>query len=163
MAARRRPGSKPQSRSAGRPARVASSSRVKPGGVLRFDMRSTRTAVPPAVERILSHVDAVGLSENQRADLAIALSEALANAAIHGNKLQSVCPVSVSVRLASAEAVIEIRDCGHGFDHAHVSDPTSDEQVLMPGGRGVFLMRHLVDRLEYNRAGNRVRLTVKRH
>jgi|RhiMetdeSRZDD1v2_1073273.scaffolds.fasta_scaffold05477_12 serine/threonine-protein kinase RsbW len=162
MAARRRPGSKPQSRSAGRPARVASPARAK-RGPLRFDMRSTRTAVPPAVEKILAHVDAIGLSENQRADLAIALSEALANAAIHGNKLRAECPVAVSVRLGTVEAAIDIRDCGHGFDHAHVSDPTAESQVLMPGGRGVFLMRHLVDSLEYNRAGNRVKLVVRRH
>jgi len=127
-------------------------------------MGSQRTAVPPAVERILGYVEDVGLSENQRADLAIALSEALANAAIHGNKLRPECPVSVCVRVVrKEEAVIEIRDCGRGFDHAHVSDPTADSQVLMPGGRGVFLMRHLVDALEYNRSGNQVRLTVRRH
>ena len=164
MAARRRPAAKPQSRSAGRPARTAKSPRVKRGKLLHFEMGSLRTSVPPAVERILAHVEDVGLNENQRADLAIALSEALANAAIHGNKLRPECPVSVSVRVVQKEeATIDIRDCGHGFDHTHVSDPTADSQVLMPGGRGVFLMRHLVDRLEYNRTGNRVRLVVRRH
>jgi serine/threonine-protein kinase RsbW len=126
-------------------------------------MRSARAAVPSAVERILAHVDHVTLSESQRADLAIALSEALANAAIHGNQLRAECPVSVTVRLkATEEAVIDIEDCGRGFDHTHVSDPTAESHVLMPGGRGVFLMRHLVDRLEYNRTGNRVRLVVHR-
>jgi len=126
-------------------------------------MTSARSAVPPAVDRILTHVEEVGLSESQRADLAIALSEALANAAIHGNQLRTECPVSVSVRVAGPEATIEIRDCGRGFDHEHVCDPTADSKVLMPGGRGVFLMKHLVDRIEYNRTGNRVRLLVRRH
>ena len=168
MASPRRPASKPQSRSAARPARSAASlPRAKPakvGHLLRFEMHSARAAVPSAVERILAHVDRVGLSESQRADLAIALSEALANAAIHGNELRADSPVSVSVRVSSGvEAVIDIQDRGRGFDHTHVSDPTADSKVLMPGGRGVFLMRHLVDRLEYNRAGNRVRLVVRRH
>jgi serine/threonine-protein kinase RsbW len=130
--------------------------------LLRFEMSSERSSVPPAVDRILSHVEDVGLSESQRADLAIALSEALANAAIHGNKLSSECPVYVTVRVGATEATIEIRDCGRGFDHAHVNDPTAESHVLMPGGRGVFLMKHLVDRIEYNRTGNRVRLVVHR-
>jgi serine/threonine-protein kinase RsbW len=127
-------------------------------------MESARTNVAPAVDRILDHVEGAGLSENQRADLAIALAEALANAAIHGNKLRSECPVSVAVTVSAGhEATVEIADCGRGFDHAHVSDPTAEEHVLMPGGRGVFLMRHLVDEIAYNRSGNKVRLVVRRH
>jgi anti-sigma regulatory factor (Ser/Thr protein kinase) len=57
-------------------------------------------------------------------------------------------------------AVVEVTDSGRGFDSAKVSDPTDPARVLMPGGRGVFLMKRLVDRLEYNAAGNTVRLTV---
>jgi anti-sigma regulatory factor (Ser/Thr protein kinase) len=41
-----------------------------------------------------------------------------------------------------------------------VSDPTDPARVLMPGGRGVFLMKRLVDHLEYNDAGNTVRMTM---
>jgi serine/threonine-protein kinase RsbW len=124
-------------------------------------MASTRAAVPRAVERILDHVAAAGLSESQTSNLAIALSEALANAAIHGNQLDPERIVAVAVRTASGEASIDIRDAGPGFDHSGVRDPTNDAHVLMPGGRGVFLMRHLVDSLEYNRSGNRVRLIVR--
>ena len=127
-------------------------------------MPSARAQVAPAVERILEHVEAASLSENQRSDLAIALSEALANAAIHGNHLRADCPVAVCVRVRPGiEAVIEIEDAGPGFDHAHTSDPTADAHVLRPGGRGVFLMRHLVDALEYNGSGNKVRLVVRPH
>jgi serine/threonine-protein kinase RsbW len=127
-------------------------------------MPSARGQVAPAVERILDHVRAAGLSENQCSDLAIALSEALANAAIHGNHLRDDCPVTVAVQVrAGTEAMIEIEDAGPGFDHAHTSDPTADAHVLRPGGRGVFLMRHLVDALEYNSRGNKVRLTVRPH
>jgi anti-sigma regulatory factor (Ser/Thr protein kinase) len=51
-------------------------------------------------------------------------------------------------------------DEGKGFDHGGVVDPTDPARRLIPGGRGVFLMRRLVDRLEYNEAGNAVRLVV---
>jgi serine/threonine-protein kinase RsbW len=127
-------------------------------------MSSERDAVPPTVERILNHVAPAGLSDSQTANLAIALSEALANAAIHGNHLDPDRTVTVTVRImAGEEALIDIRDSGSGFDHEGVCDPTEEPRVLLPGGRGVFLMRHLVDRLEYNRTGNRVRLIVCRH
>jgi serine/threonine-protein kinase RsbW len=127
-------------------------------------MASARSSVAPAVQRILSYVVRAGLSESQTADLTIALSEALANAAIHGNQLDPERPVVVEVRVAADEqAVIDIRDSGPGFDHRQVEDPTTESRVLMPAGRGVYLMRHLVDRLEYNRSGNRVRLIVRHH
>jgi serine/threonine-protein kinase RsbW len=130
--------------------------------LLRFDMTSERTAVPAAVERILSHVAPAGLSDSQTANLAIALSEALANAAIHGNQLDPERHVLVAVKVVPGEsATIDIRDSGQGFDHAGVSDPTEEPRVLLPSGRGVFLMRCLVDELEYNRQGNRVRLVVR--
>jgi serine/threonine-protein kinase RsbW len=127
-------------------------------------MPSARSSVAPAVQRILSHIAGANLSESQTADLTIALSEALANAAIHGNQLDPERPVSVVVKVATGtEAVIDIEDSGPGFDHSQLDDPTAESRVLMPGGRGVYLMRHLVDRLEYNRSGNRVRLVVRHH
>ena len=51
-------------------------------------------------------------------------------------------------------------DSGVGFDSAKVSDPTDPARVLMPDGRGVFLMKRFVDHLEYNAAGNSVRMTM---
>jgi anti-sigma regulatory factor (Ser/Thr protein kinase) len=129
--------------------------------LFRFEMASARAAVPRTVERILESVAGAGLAESQTSNLAIALSEALANAAIHGNQLDANRSVTISVRTAVGEATIDIRDGGRGFDHSGVRDPTNEAHVLMPGGRGVFLMRHLVDSLEYNRSGNRVRLVVR--
>jgi serine/threonine-protein kinase RsbW len=125
-------------------------------------MRSARAAVAPAIERILGHVEAADLSESQTANLAIALSEALANAAIHGNQLDPTLTVSVVVKvIPGVEAVVDITDEGPGFDHAGIEDPTAEPHVLLPAGRGVFLMRHLVDHVEYNDSGNRVRVVVK--
>ena len=88
--------------------------------ILRFEMASSRGAVPRAVERILEHVASAGLSESQTSNLAIALSEALANAAIHGNQLDPDRCVNVAVRTASGEATVDIRDAGPGFDHSGV-------------------------------------------
>jgi serine/threonine-protein kinase RsbW len=53
-----------------------------------------------------------------------------------------------------------VRDSGSGFDFTAVPDPSDPAHILVPGGRGVFLMRRLVDQLEYNGRGNEVRLIV---
>jgi serine/threonine-protein kinase RsbW len=125
-------------------------------------MASRREAVAPMVERVLEAVAPAVLDEEQRENLAVALAEALSNAAVHGNRLRRGSRVRVAVAVTPRRAaVIDVADSGNGFDLAAVSDPTDAERLLVPGGRGVFLMRRLVDELEYNDAGNRVRLTVR--
>ena len=127
-------------------------------------MPSTRAAVAPMIERVLAAVRDAGLTGEQQDNLAVAAAEALSNAALHGNKLAARRVVRVTVEVpAGGGAVVEVADSGPGFDSAKVSDPTDPSRVLMPGGRGVFLMRRLVDRLDYNAAGNAVRLTMYAH
>ena len=124
-------------------------------------MPSTRLAVAPMIERVLAAVSDAGLTQEQCDNLAVAVAEALSNAALHGNKLAPRRFVRVTVEVpADGGACVEVKDSGVGFDSAKVSDPTEPARVLMPRGRGVFLMKRLVDHLEYNPAGNRVRLTM---
>lgn len=115
------------------------------------------------MERVLSAARPAGLSTEQRHNLAVAVAEALSNAAVHGNQLHPRRSVRVMVLVTPKDCVVvEVADFGSGFDSTQVGDPTHPARVLMPGGRGIFLMRQLVDRVEYNEAGNRVRLTVER-
>jgi serine/threonine-protein kinase RsbW len=125
-------------------------------------MPSRREAVAPAVERVLSAARGARLATDQRDNLAVAVAEALSNAAVHGNQLHPARAVRVMVLVTPKECVVvEVTDFGPGFDSNQVGDPTHPARVLMPGGRGIFLMRKLVDRVEYNESGNRVRLTVE--
>ena len=124
-------------------------------------MASSRSAVAPMIERVLEAVRDARLTGEQRDDLAVAVAEALSNAAVHGNRLEPRRRVRVSVEVTpDGGAVVEVSDSGAGFDAAAAPDPTDPARVLIPGGRGVFLMRRLVDRLEYNAAGNSVRMTI---
>jgi serine/threonine-protein kinase RsbW len=127
-------------------------------------MGSRREEIAPMVERVLRAAAPAGLSLNQTENLAVAAAEALANAAVHGNRLQPESPVTVEVHVAPNDsASVVVRDTGPGFDSSAVHDPTSPERVLVPGGRGLFLMKRLVDEIEYLPPGNAVRLTVRRH
>ena len=121
-------------------------------------MPSARSAVAPMIERVLEAVRDAGLTQEQQDNLAVAVAEALS---MHGNKLAPRRVVRVTVEVpAAGGAVVEVTDSGKGFDSATVSDPTDPARVLMPGGRGVFLMKRLVDHLSYNAAGNIVRMRM---
>lgn len=127
-----------------------------------FRMPSRRAAVAPTVERILEAVQSVGLSPDRRADFAVAAAEALSNAAVHGNRLRPRSQVVITVEVTPGqEATLRVKDSGGGFDYTADPDPTQASRLLAPGGRGVFLMRRLVDSLRFEPPGNCVCLTVR--
>ena len=127
-------------------------------------MPSERSSVAPMVDRVLRAVRPARLSQEQQDNLAVAVAEALSNAAVHGHKLERRRQVRVCVEVTpNGDAVVQVEDSGRGFDSGSVSDPTDPERVLVPGGRGVFLMKRLVDKLEYNASGNCVRMTMHGH
>jgi len=126
-------------------------------------MPSRREAVAPMVEQILETVKPARLDIEQRDNLAVALAEALSNAAVHGNKLRPRSKVEVGISVApGAKATVTVKDAGPGFDVSKVPDPSAPENLLETHGRGVFLMRALVDAIDYNDKGNEVTLTVER-
>jgi serine/threonine-protein kinase RsbW len=131
--------------------------------IVRFYMPSGRDAVAQTVDRVLEAVKPVGLRTGRRHDLAVAVSEALSNAALHGNRLAPGSRVAITVVVVPEKcAVVDVKDSGRGFDKSRVGDPTTPERLLAPAGRGVYLMHALVDEVQYNRKGNRVRLTMNR-
>lgn len=131
--------------------------------IVRFRMPSRRDAVTPTVDRVLRAVRDVRLEPGRRQNLAVAVSEALSNAATHGNHLRPGSQVLVSVEVTpAARVVVEVQDSGDGFDISRLADPTQPNRLLVPAGRGVFLMQQLVDEVRYSKKGNRVRLTMDR-
>jgi serine/threonine-protein kinase RsbW len=124
-------------------------------------MPSRREAVAPAVERILKFTRRSKMLQDRRDDLAVALAEALSNAAVHGHKNRPGAMVLIAVAaLPKGKVVVDVHDSGPGFDVEKIvdRDPTDPHHLLAPGGRGVFLMQRLVDRLEFNQEGNHIRL-----
>lgn len=98
----------------------------------------------------------------------VALSEALSNAMLRGNEDDPAKRVRVRVLVYANGVVFEITDEGRGFDLDECTqDPTTPTNVLREDGRGLFLMRRLMDRVErytepHGLARNVVRLTIKR-
>jgi anti-sigma regulatory factor (Ser/Thr protein kinase) len=125
-------------------------------------MPSRRSAVGPTVERILRTVRRAHLSQEQQDNLAVAAAEALSNAALHGNGLRSGLLVSIRIKVRSnGDTLVQVRDSGTGFDPKGLRDPTDPSYLLLPGGRGIYMMQRLVDEVSFNKAGNIVSLKVK--
>lgn len=94
-------------------------------------------------------------------NLRVSLTEALANAMQYGNRGDRSKQVRLEVVLGSDEIRACITDEGTGFDPNTVPDPTLPENLLCPGGRGLFLMRELMDEVRFNDRGNSVTLVLR--
>ena len=87
-------------------------------------------------------------------DIRLSVEEAIKNAIIHGNKRKKGLPVFVRYGFREGTFTIEIEDAGSGFIIERLPDPTKGDNILMEGGRGVFLMHKLMDKVLYDK--NRV-------
>ena len=92
----------------------------------------------------------------------VGVAEALANAMIYGNGSDPSKRVRVEVELNTREVSLQVYDEGAGFDPGQVPDPTLPENLEGTGGRGLFLIRKLMDEVVYNEPGNCVRLVLRR-
>lgn len=92
----------------------------------------------------------------------VGVTEALANAVLYGNRRDPTKTVRVEVSLDRNRVVLRVVDQGSGFDPDGIPDPTLPDNLQRPGGRGLFLIRQLMDEVEYNDRGNAVRLVLRR-
>jgi serine/threonine-protein kinase RsbW len=125
----------------------------------RVSIPSTKPALNRAVKRVLTMARRCGYVSGDLVDIEIAVREALANAMIHGNAEQKTKRVFLRCYAGPrASMLIFVRDEGPGFDPTDVPDPTDDDCVHRSHGRGLFLMRELMDHVEYRRGGTEVLL-----
>ena len=122
------------------------------------DIQSIAAAVDYVMSRCVScQVQAKRLNLNFR----VGLTEALSNAMMYGNRADPSKKVEVELVMGEGQLQATVRDQGVGFDPASVPDPTLPENVSRPCGRGLFLMRELLDEVWYNDQGNEVTLVLR--
>ncbi|HPW65480.1 MAG TPA: ATP-binding protein [Salinivirgaceae bacterium] len=83
-------------------------------------------------------------------NILVTVSEAVTNCIIHGNNRDSSKFVTIKMSYDIGEILFEISDEGHGFDLNLVPDPTKEENIENPHGRGIFLMKKLCDEFSYS-------------
>lgn len=99
------------------------------------------------------------LDEDLYGNIMIAVTEAVNNAIKHGNAGNSSKNVFLSLTLNDNLLKFVVKDEGPGFDHNQLPDPTAPENLEKPGGRGIFLMKHLSDEVEFRENGKTVELS----
>ncbi len=92
----------------------------------------------------------------------IAVEEALTNAMQHGNGDDPAKTVTIEYAVGQESVVVEIEDQGLGFDPGAVPDPTRDENVDIPSGRGIMLIRAYMTEVSFSPEGNRIRMRYVR-
>ena len=94
--------------------------------------------------------------------LRVLLAEALTNSILFGAGGDPSRSVRVSAELGAATIRLSVTDDGPGFNPMDITDPTSPNGVRRPVGRGLFLIRNLADRVEFNDQGNTIWMTLPR-
>lgn len=116
---------------------------------LEFSVPSRISAVDEAVSRVLAFAGDIGFGEEYAFALDLAVREAVANAAKHGNLLDESKDVEISLTATDEALEVSIRDVGEGFSIDDVPDPTDPENVLKTSGRGLLFIRNFMDHAEW--------------
>ena len=128
---------------------------------LRQSFPSQIQAISPIVEQLM-HFIAKSRSTGASEDIEIALGEALENAVVHGNREDPDKRVYSTCRCTpDGEVSISVQDEGQGFDPDTLLDPTAPENRLCPSGRGIYLMKALMDEVRFEKGGTLVYMCKK--
>ena len=110
--------------------------------------------VSPFVDHLMRLINGLRVMDGAEVEIEVALREALLNAIIHGNREDPSKYVYLTILCgADGEVSIVIRDEGAGFDLGAVPDPTSPEHRMSTHGRGIYLMRALMDEVSFEEGG----------
>ena len=119
--------------------------------------------IPTVTDGITQLLQERRWAEDRVMAVELAVQEALANAIRHGCRndptQQLQCLVTCD---AAGEIIVVVRDPGPGFDRAVVPNPLDPENLLKPGGRGVFLINHLMDEVSFNDGGRELQMRKRR-
>lgn len=120
-------------------------------------------AIERSVEYLMDRARAVGFDDDRlRLNFRVGLTEALANAMLYGNCRDPRKRVRIEALLSPEQISVQVTDEGRGFDPESILDPTLPSNRLRAGGRGLFLIRKLMDRVEFNERGNAIRMVLIR-
>src|SRR5579862_3244326 len=129
---------------------------------LSVTLAADRDAVDPVVRSVMEVVRETKCAFGREDDIELALTEALANAVVHGARNDPSKIVECDVACDQHQGIlIVVRDPGPGFDPANVPDPCQGENIYSHHGRGIFLINQLMDEVRFHKNGTEIHM-IKR-
>jgi serine/threonine-protein kinase RsbW len=136
---------------------------AQPMARISLQLPSDPSCIEEAVSAILRHcLNGAVATPRVRFRLQVALSEALANAIVRGNREDASKRVFVQADLGIDQICIRVTDEGTGFDPESIPDALDADGLERPSGRGLFLIRRMVDDVHFNAQGNSICMTLRR-
>jgi serine/threonine-protein kinase RsbW len=138
---------------------AAPSCRSVPFVAIRQSLPSRISFISPFVHQLMQFISRFRQADENNVEIEVALREALANAIVHGNQEDPGKCVRVKCRCSfDGEVSINIEDEGRGFRNDAVPDPTCPANLLLSHGRGIYLMKTLMDEVNFEQGGSVVHM-----
>jgi len=129
---------------------------------LSVTLSAERGAVDPVVRSVMKIVREMKCADGREDDIELALSEALANAVVHGAKADPSKIIECDVACDEQHGMlIVVRDPGPGFDPGKIADPCRGENIYSHHGRGIYLINQLMDEVQFHKNGTEIHM-IKR-
>jgi serine/threonine-protein kinase RsbW len=126
---------------------------------LKVALAAERKAVDPVVQSVMQVVRGMQCATGKENDIELALTEALANAVVHGAKEDPDKTVECVVACDEEKGMlIVVRDPGKGFDPATIPDCCQGENIYSNHGRGIFLINQLMDEVAFHNGGTEIHM-----
>ncbi len=123
-----------------------------------FKVPSDLRIVKKTSFKILSYLKDLNLDEYTLFRIALSTEEALINAITYGNKSNRKLPVQIKVIKSPDQVEITIKDQGEGFNYKNLPDPTEDDNLPLPCGRGLFIIKKLMDKVSFSDNGSCIKM-----
>src|ERR1700678_1060163 len=126
---------------------------------LSVTLAADRDAVDPVVRSVMEVVREMKCAPGREDDIELALTEALANAVVHGAKSDPSKIVECDVACDDKHGIlIVVRDPGPGFNPSKIADPCQGENIYSNHGRGIYLINQLMDEVKFHKNGTEIHM-----
>ncbi|MDZ7261507.1 MAG: ATP-binding protein, partial [candidate division KSB1 bacterium] len=125
-----------------------------------FEIASTTEKLREVAQKLENFMSPWVYNVKTKSEIILAVSEAVANAIIHGNQRLPGKSVRITFRRRPSEMVVTVKDQGQGFDPKQLPDPLTSNNRMKTSGRGVYLMKVLMDEVSFRKTENGMEVTL---
>jgi len=114
--------------------------------------------IPDFIHGFLKKIKHLSLGRDDIFSIKLALEEALVNAIKHGNKMNPGIAVEFRADIQDNRLTLQVSDKGDGFDFKSIPDPTAQDRLVKTSGRGIFLIKKLMDEVDFSDCGRTIKM-----